>query len=97
MIITVSTAALSHGTDPAAAAVTAGFRSASFRPAARADESHLVSSCAPLDVDRLYPSLCPAVEAPKALRVMRSAIATLRHALAAPTGSFTTTDPKSSR
>jgi hypothetical protein len=96
MIITASTAAVSHSTDPSAAAVTAGFRSASFRPAARADESH-ASACAPLDVDRLYPSLRPSVEAPKVLRGMRAAIATLRRALAAPVGSFTTADPNSSR
>ena len=97
MIITVSTAAISHSTDPSAAAVTAGFRSASFRPAARADESHLASACAPLDVDRLYPSLRPSVEAPKVLRGMRAAIATLLRALPAPAGSFTTADPNSSR
>jgi hypothetical protein len=95
MIITASTAAISHNTDPSAAAVTAGFRSASFRPAARADESHLASACAPLDVDRLYPSLRPSVEVPNVLKAMRAAIAT--RALAAPGGSFTTADPNSSR
>jgi hypothetical protein len=96
VIITASTAALSHSTDPSAAAVTAGFRSASFQPASRIDEPNRPSACAPLDVERLYPSLYPSVEAPKVLRGMRAAIATLRRALA-PAGSFTTADPNSSR
>jgi hypothetical protein len=95
MIITASTAAISHSTDPSAAAVTAGFRSASFQPASRADDSNRPSAGVPLDVERLYPSLCASVEPSMVLRVMRTARATLRRTLAAHAGSFKTAGPNS--
>jgi len=77
MIITASTAPLSHSTNPTAAAVTAGFRSASFQAADRSDET--IRGAAPLDVDRLYPNLSTA----PVPNVVKHGISLVRRALAA--------------
>ena len=80
MIVTVSTASVSHSTNPIAAALTAGFRSASFKAADRMQSA--TSGAAPLDVDRLYPNLSTA-DAPVSLKVVRHGIALVRRAFAA--------------
>ena len=62
MIVTVSSQTFSHSTDPTAAAVTSGFRAASFSPATRTGGDAL-SGAAPFEPERLYPNLY-AVEEP---------------------------------
>jgi len=59
MIVTVSTQTFSHSTDPTAAAVTSGFRTASISPATRtAGEAPATAApSAAFDPERLYPNL----------------------------------------
>jgi hypothetical protein len=81
MIVTVSTHTFSHSTDPIAAAVTSGFRPASFQPATR--PSAPAAASAPLDLERLYPNLYSAKQPGLRISVIVNALSVLRRAGAA--------------
>ncbi len=76
MIITVSTAGLSHSTDPTAAALTAGFRSAALQ-APRSDPDELPVRLGAAGRHRLYPNLAVAATSPGPVRGLRVALASL--------------------
>ena len=78
MIIVVSSPALSHSTDPTAAAVTAGFRPASPPSASLTEKAPACSDR--FDVDRLYPNLSATEQSAQPMGPIANVVAALRHA-----------------
>lgn len=82
MIIVVSSPALSHSTDPTAAAVTVGLRSAT-PPASPppASTTEKAPACwGDFDVDRLYPNLAATEQPVRPSGPIAHVVAALRHA-----------------
>jgi hypothetical protein len=76
---------LTFGTDPVAAELTASLRSASFQPAARADEATVPDAGRALDIDRYYPSLAAAAAPtpqPTLVQRLSAVVSSVRHAIA---------------
>jgi len=82
MIIVVSSPALSHSTDPTAAAVTAGLRSVTHPPSSPpASTTEKAPACsAEFDVDRLYPNLAATEQPVRPAGPIAHVVAALRHA-----------------
>jgi hypothetical protein len=78
MIIVVSSPALSHSTDPTAAAVTAGFRPASPTSASLTEKAPACSG--QFDVDRLYPNLSATEQPARPTGPIAHIVEALRHA-----------------